>query len=148
MLKKLNYTPDCTVLSLNSQNFLGKGSPSPFPRSLSHSISGFTFDSGFDLKSRVLCALGLGFTLISAPVCLIISLKKGNYRYNFSPLFLNFLSKPLCFMTRYTDCHMLLGSLSGLGPPNISDKSAPMKVGADVINLHFGKNIIRMEIWG
>ena len=58
---------------MNFQNFLGRGSPSPLPRSLPHSISGFAFDSGFDLKSRALRALGLGFTLNSLPICLIIS---------------------------------------------------------------------------
>ena len=35
-------------------------SPNP---SLPRSISGFAFDSGFDLKYRALCALGLSFTL-------------------------------------------------------------------------------------
>ena len=77
------YTPDCTVSSMNFQNFLGRGSPSPLPRSLPHPISGFAFDSGFDLKSRALRALGLGFTLNSLPICLIISpiiSPKGNYK--------------------------------------------------------------------
>ena len=36
-------------------------SPDSFPRS----ISGFAFDSGFDLKSRAVRPLGLGFTLKS-----------------------------------------------------------------------------------
>ena len=67
-LEKLNYTPDCTVSSMHFQNFLGRGSPSPLPRSIPRSSSGFAFDSRFDLKSLALRALGLGFTLNSPPI--------------------------------------------------------------------------------
>ena len=86
LLEKLNYTPDCTVASMNFQNFLGRSSPSPLPRSFPHSIPGFAFDSGFDLKSRALRALGLGFTLNSPPICLINSPNKGNKIKYFTPL--------------------------------------------------------------
>ena len=44
----------------NSQNFLWRGSPSPLPRPLLHSFSGFALHSGFALKSRTLCVLDSG----------------------------------------------------------------------------------------
>ena len=44
----------------NSQNFPGRSSPSPLPRPLSHSFSGFALDLGFALKSWALCVLDSG----------------------------------------------------------------------------------------
>ena len=51
----------------NFKSFLGRGSPSPLPRPLPRSFSGFALDSGFALKSRALRALVSGFARFGPP---------------------------------------------------------------------------------
>ena len=48
-------------VSIIFNNFLGKGSPSPLPSTLTRSISGFALGSGFALNSRALCAISSSF---------------------------------------------------------------------------------------
>ena len=67
------------------KNILEMGTPSPLPRPLPRSTSGFAFDSGFDLKSRALRALRLDFTLNSPPICLFLSINRGELDKIFSP---------------------------------------------------------------
>ena len=45
------------------KNFLGRGSPSPFPRPLPRFFSGFALGSSFALNSQALCAFDSGFAL-------------------------------------------------------------------------------------
>ena len=62
---RFNYTPDWTFSKF--QNFLRRGSPSPFPIPLPRSFSGFALDSGFALKSRTLRAIDSGFARFRPP---------------------------------------------------------------------------------
>ena len=99
-----------------------------FPRS----ISGFAFDSGFDLKSRAVRAIA-GWALPS------IHTNMFDHSPNRGELDKIFWPSTSTSWLRYTVVYILIYRLSYIdgrpGPPNISDKSAPMPVGIDTISL-------------
>ena len=116
-LEKLNYTPDCAVSSMNFQNSLGRGSPSPLPRSLSPLNLGLRFRFGLRPQisgaSRPRYGLHPQFT----PDMFDHFPQTRELNKIFHPSTSTSLATPLCFITRYTDFHISLGDLGGLSPP-------------------------------
>ena len=66
---------------MNFQKIYWEGLTEPFPRPLP-SILGFAFDSGFDLNTRALRALGSGLAFYSPPICSIISHQPRGTEWN------------------------------------------------------------------
>ena len=103
--------------------FSGEGLPMGSP-SLSRSISGFAFDSGFDLKSRALRALGLGFTLNSLPIYMFDHFpKQGKLKIIYFTPLPQLLGNATVFYNSIYRFSYVTGRPDGPGPPPIFQTS-------------------------